>query len=132
MFGSPSSEYRELLITGGLLAFTGWIGLALLVQFTLPTVGPRWLFFFLLALAATGSALPFITFLHRRFGPPQLAPAGTLLRQSLLVALFTELCVWLQMNRSLNLSLALLLGACMVAIDWFLRILNRSGRRSKS
>src|SRR3989304_5235583 len=49
-----SPDYRSLMITSGLLIVAGWSGLYLLVITTLPTVGPRWLFFFLLPLAATG------------------------------------------------------------------------------
>jgi len=89
-------------------------------------VGPRWLFFFLLALAITGTTLPFIWLLHRRFAAGPDLPAMILLRRALLVALYSELCVWLQINRSLNLSLAILLGLGLIAIELFLRMLDRS------
>jgi hypothetical protein len=126
MFDLPSSSYRSLLIAAIILAIIGWLGLFLLLVGTLPTVGPRWLFFFLLALAITGTVLPFIWMLHRRFAERSDLPAMILLRRALLVTLYGELCVWLQINRSLYLSLAILLGIGLVAIEWFLRMLDRS------
>ncbi|MFQ5942750.1 MAG: hypothetical protein ACE5JF_04280 [Anaerolineales bacterium] len=117
------SQSRGLFATALLLIAIGWTGLYLLMATTLPTVGPRWLFFFLLIIAVTGTALPFVWLLHKRFGP---APSAVMLRQALWVALFTSLCVWLQINRSLTLSLGLLLGVGFVMVEWFLRLLERS------
>ncbi|MCK5633501.1 MAG: hypothetical protein KAI06_00350 [Anaerolineales bacterium] len=129
MFDLPSSSYRSLLIAAIILAIIGWLGLFLLLVGTLPTVGPRWLFFFLLALAITGTTLPFIWLLHRRFAEQPDLPAVILLRRALLVTLYSELCIWLQINRSLTLSLSILLGLGLVAIEWFLRRLDRSSWR---
>jgi len=126
MFDLPSSSYRSLLIAAIILAIIGWLGLFLLLVGTLPTVGPRWLFFFLLSLAITGTALPFIWLLHRRFAEEADLPAMILLRRALLFTLYGELCFWLQINRSLNLSLAILLGLGLIAIELFLRMLDRS------
>ncbi|HEX9675592.1 MAG TPA: hypothetical protein VGA07_06410 [Anaerolineales bacterium] len=121
-----SPDYRSLMITSGLLIVAGWSGLYLLVITTLPTVGPRWLFFFLLTLAATGTALPFLWLLHRRFPARRAATSQVLLRQALWFAFFTALCTWLQINRALNLPLALLLAAGFVVLEWFVRLLDRS------
>ena len=117
------SQSRGLFATAFLLLAIGWTGLYFLVATTLPTVGPRWLFFFLLIIAVTGTALPFVWLLHKRFGP---APSAVLLRQALWVALFASLGVWLQINRALTLSLALLLGIGFILVEWFLRLLERS------
>lgn len=117
------SQSRGLFATALLLIAIGWTGLYLLMATTLPTVGPRWLFFFLLTIAITGTALPFVWLLHKRFGA---APPSVLVRQALWVALFVSLCVWLQINRSLTLSLALLLGVGFILVEWFLRLLERS------
>jgi len=129
MFDQPSSPYRSLMISAGILAAFGWLGLFLLLIGTVPTVGPRWLFFFLLALALTGTALPFLWLLHRRFDGDRPAPAATLLRQALLFALFGEICAWLQINRSLSLSLGVLLALGLMAVEWFLRAFERGTRR---
>jgi uncharacterized membrane protein (DUF441 family) len=53
-----------------------------------------------------------------------------LLRQALLFALFGEICSWLQINRSLTLSLAVLLALGLTAVEWFLRVLERGARRA--
>jgi hypothetical protein len=129
MFDQPSSPYRSLMISAAIMAGFGWLGLLLLLFGTVPTVGPRWLFFFLLAVALTGTALPFLWLLHRRFGGDRGAAASTLLRQALLFALFGEICAWLQINRSLTLSLAILLALGLTAVEWFLRVLERGSRR---
>jgi hypothetical protein len=122
----PSPDYRSLIIAAIILAAIGWLGLYFLLTSTLPTVGPRWLFFFLWTLAVTGTALPFVWMLHLRFGTSQPAPPSTLLRHGLWVGLYTTLCIWLQINRSLSLSLAVLLAVGFAAIEWFLRVLERS------
>jgi len=122
----PSPQFRGLFATALLLVVVGWTGLYLLLATTLPTLGPRWLFFFLLTLAATGTSLPFIWLLHRRFGSGQSTASTVLLRQALWVALFVALCTWLQINRSLTLSLGLLLGVGFILLEWFLRLLERS------
>ena len=46
MSDSSSSDYRSLMIAAVVLAAIGWLGLLLLMNATLPTIGPRWLFFF--------------------------------------------------------------------------------------
>jgi hypothetical protein len=119
-------NYRNLMITATILIIVGWLGLILLLLTTLPTVGPRWLFFFLWTVAITGTSLPFIWLLHRRFGVSQEAQSPILLRQGLFVGLYASTCIWLQINRSLNIWLALFLAAGLAAIEWFLRILERS------
>lgn len=119
------------MISAAIMAAFGWLGLVLLLLSTVPTVGPRWLFFFLLAVALTGTALPFVWVLHRRFDGGRNTPASTLLRQALLFALFGEICAWLQINRSLTLSLAVLLALGLAAVEWFLRTLERNTRRGR-
>ncbi len=126
MIDRPSSPYRSLMISAAILASLGWLGLMLLLSSTLPTVGPRWLFFFLLAFALTGSALPFLWLLHRRFTANRLAPSSILLRQALIFTLYCEICTWLQINRSLSLSMAVLLALGLISVEWFLNLLERS------
>ena len=125
-----SPDYRSLMIAAIILAAIGWLGLYLLLITTLPTVGPRWLFFFLWTIATTGTAVPFIWLLHRRFGSSQPARSSILLRQGLWVGLYATICIWLQINRSLTIPLALLLVTGLVAIEWFLGLLERSTWRS--
>ncbi len=130
MQASRSPNHKSLLAAAILLAVGGWLGLWLVVNYTLPTIGSRWMFFLLLTLAASGSALPLVWLLHRRFGGSRPAPAGVLLRQGLWAGLLASLCVWLQINRNLTLPLAFVLGASLFALEWLLRLLERSSRRS--
>jgi hypothetical protein len=108
------------------MAVLGWAGLLLLMSSTLPTVGPRWLFFFFWTLAVTGSALPFVWLLHRRFlGARPVAPQ-VMLRRGLGIGLYGATCAWLQVNRSLSLSLAVFILIGLLAFEWLLTILERS------
>lgn len=121
----PSPSYRSLMVAALVLAAIGWPGVLLVVMTTLPTVGPRWLFFLFLTAAVTGTVLPFVWLLHRRFAS-EAAPAPVLLRQGLWAGLYTGLCVWLRVNRSLSLSLALLIAAGLTAFEWLIRVRERS------
>jgi hypothetical protein len=126
MSEKPYSGYRSLVLAAIVMAVLGWLGLYMLTFATLPTVGPRWLFFFLWVLATTGTAIPFIWLLHRRFSTERQAPSSVLLRQSLWIGLFGSLCLWLQFNRTLTLSLAILLGVGFTVMEWFLGLVERS------
>ena len=121
----PAEDYRGFAIAAWLLFLGGWGTLVYLVQNTLPSPGPRWLFFVLLLMALTGTAAPFVRYLNRRFarGP---VPAAVLLRQSLWVAFFAATCAWLDIGRTLNLYTALLLAAGLAGIEWFLRMRERA------
>lgn len=126
MSDSSSPTYRSALIAGLVLALAGALGLLLLLTTSLPTVGPRWLFFFLLTMAATGVALPFAWLLNVRFSRRRSPAPGVLVREALLLALYVDIVVWLQVNRSLSLPVALLLGVGLATLEWFLRLLERS------
>jgi hypothetical protein len=108
------------------LALVGYGGLYWLIQNTLPTVGPRWLFFFLSVLAAAGTALPFTTFLNRRFVSTPPATHAVVLRQAIWVSIFISTLAWLQLGRVLNTPVALLLGLGLVIIEVLLRLRERS------
>jgi hypothetical protein len=129
MSDPESSSYRSLMVAASIMAVAGWLGLIVLFSTTLPTVGPRWLFFFLWTLAVTGTALPFAWVLHRRFDSAPVAGA-VLLRQSLLVGLLAGTCMWLQINRTLTLPLALLLSIGVAGVEWLVRAVERSSWRA--
>ncbi len=50
-----------------MLTVIGWGGLLIVIRGTVPTLGPRWFFFFLGVLALTGPVLPIVYFLNQRF-----------------------------------------------------------------
>lgn len=117
---------RKFLITGLLLAVIGWGGLYLLLTYSLPTLGPRWLFFFLLMLALSGTALPVVAFLNRRFPGETPAEGATILRQAIWVGLFGCILFWLRMGRVLSPVVASFLAAGLILIEFFLRLRERS------
>ena len=130
MSDSSASDYRSLMVAAAFLAAVGWLGLLLLLNTTLPTIGPRWLFFFLLTQAATGTSVPFVWFLRRRFGG-QAAPPAILLREALWVGLYASGCAWLQINRSLSLTVALFLALGLGVMEAFLLRVERSRWRPR-
>ena len=108
------------------LAIIGWGGLIALIYFTMPTVGPRWLFFFLSVLAVTAIALPLAAFLNNRFPSTPPATTGVILRQALWVGIYFPTLAWLQIGRVLAPSLALLLAVGFILIEFLLRLREKS------
>jgi len=116
----------SFLPTAFILAILGWGGLFLLIQNTIPTVGPRWLFFFLCVLALTGTALPIVAFLNRRFPTVPPTTPGIVIREGIWVGLYGATLAWLQLGRVLNLALAFLLAVGFIAIEILVRLRERS------
>lgn len=116
----------SFLPTTIILVILGWGGLFLLFQRTMPTVGPRWLFFFLWVLALTGTALPGVAFLNRRFPTVPPATSGIIIREAIWVGLYGATLAWLQLGRVLNLALAVLLASGFIAIEILVRLRERS------
>ena len=116
----------SFLPTAFILAILGWGGLFLLIQNTIPTVGPRWLFFFLGVIALTGTALPVVAFLNRRFPTVPPATPGIVIREGIWVGLYGATLAWLQLGRVLNLALAFLLAVGFIAIEILVRLRERS------
>jgi hypothetical protein len=106
-----------------LLAVTGWGGLLLLLNLTRPTTWqPLWLFFFLAVLAITGTLLPAVAFLNRRF--PSMPPAspGVIVRESLWFGLYAVILFWLNIGQVLNVMLAILVAVGFLIIEGMLRL----------
>ncbi len=111
-----------IVITGLVLAAGAWSGLIWLIANTLPTVPNRWLFFALLQIGMTGMALPFVTYLHRRFGRGRNLTPLVLIRQASWVGLFATTCAWLRIPRLLSLPIALLVLGALIVIEVLLRV----------
>jgi len=118
--------FLPFLWVGVVLAVLGWGGLAALVFLTLPYLGPRWLFFFLVNLAVCGTVLPLVHYLHRRFPSSPPVDSAVIVREALMVGIYCDLLVWLQLGRVLNPLLALFLAAGMVIVEFLLRLRERS------
>lgn len=126
MTENTSPSVKSFIPTAIILIVVGWGGLFYLFQNTLPTVGPRWLFFFLAVLALTGSILPAVAFLNRRFPSNPPATTGVIIRQSLWVGIYFPTLAWLQLGRTLTPALAVLLAAGLVLIEVLLRLRERT------
>lgn len=110
------------LILGGI----GWLGLLFVFFYTLPTIGPRWLFFFFAVLALSGTTLPFIAYLHVRFPSKPVVSSNVVLRQSILVGIYFPTIAWLQIGRVLTLGLAILLASGMIILELILKMREKS------
>jgi len=121
-----SPPVRYFLPTSLILMILGWGGLYAVTIYTSPNGGTRWLFFFTGVLALTGTVMPAVAFLNRRF--PSLPPPTpqVILRQSLWIGIYVPTLAWLQIGRVLNLAVAGLLAVCLILIELLLRLRERS------
>jgi hypothetical protein len=120
------ADQNGVMLAGVLLAIGGWWALARLVESAPPLAFPRWLFFILLYLAVTGSTLPFIGYLHRRFSRYNPPSGGVILRQGMWFGLLAVTLAWLQMTRALTLASAGFLILAVLVIETFLRLRERA------
>ncbi|MGJ3239600.1 MAG: hypothetical protein ACFE0Q_12900 [Anaerolineae bacterium] len=125
---SPSSslppDHIGLLIASVLMMVIGWGGLFQLMMTTLPRIGGElWLFFGLLQLAVTGTAIPVVRFFNVRFTSlmQEVPPGGVIVRQSIWVGLFAVICVWLQIPRALSWPLMIFVALVFIVVEFFLR-----------
>jgi len=123
---TESPSFRPFILPTLILIFGGWGGLAALVLYTEPLVWMRWALFALLFLALTGTSLPVIYFFHRRF--PSNPPAGThvIVRQAQWVAVYGLVLLWLRWGDLLTLWLTLGFAGGLLAIEWLIRLRERS------
>jgi len=105
-----------------LLNLLGWGGLAVLVSNALPTLGPRWLFYFLLFCAVSGLFLPVTFFLNRRFMSKPPAEGGVIVREAIWVGMYACIALWLQQAALLNGLIAFAVGLGFVMIEFLMRV----------
>ena len=116
----------KYIIVGIILFLAGFGGLFYLFINTLPTLGPRWLFFFFLMIAVSGFCLPIIAFLNKRF--PSDPPAGdsVIIRQAMWVGIYVNSMAWLQLGRLLTYIFAVFLAAGLIIIEFLIRLREQS------
>jgi hypothetical protein len=126
---SPRKRLRAdrngVLIAAGIMAGLGWTLLYRLIYTSAPLAFPRWLFFILLYMSVTGTALPFIWYLNNRFSRFYPVTGGIMLRQGMWCGLLAVTASWLQMTRALNGAIAFFLALSMIVIEIFLRFRER-------
>jgi hypothetical protein len=123
MTSKPS--FRPYLLRTFLIFIAGWGGLAALLWYSLPTVWPRWSFFFLWTMALSATALPVIYFLTTRFSTVTVEPQ-VLVRQSLWVGIYGATLAWLQLAHLVNVYVILGLAFGLVALESLLRLRERA------
>lgn len=112
-----------VLLTSGLIGLVGW-GLFLGLLGAWPVTPERdWraLFFLAIWLAVGGTVLSLIWLLHRRFANPRAGETWSsywvLVRQAAWVGTWVVVCAWMQMHRTLNWAMALLLVVVFVLLE---------------
>jgi hypothetical protein len=123
---SSSPPVLSFLPATMFLSITGWGGLGVLILNMPPTVWMRWLFFFFSVLAITGTVLPFVAFLNKRFPSYPPPHPGVIVRQAIWIGIYFPFLAWLQIPRVLTLSQAVLLGMALILIELLLRMRERS------
>jgi low temperature requirement protein LtrA len=118
--------FRSILPLSILLVAIGLLGLFILMQTSLPTIFPRWVFYFFIVLAATGLAIPVALFLNIRF--PSKPPVGMniILRESIWAGIYAGLIAWLQLGRVLTSFLTVVLAIVIILVEVLLRMWERS------
>jgi hypothetical protein len=124
-------SFKKIFITGFFLALVGFFGLIYLFFYTRPTLGPRWLLYFLILIGLSGISLPVSAFLNWRFRGDQPVLPITVIREALMVGIFGDLLAWLQLGRVLNVSFILFIGIGFVAIEYLIRMREKSHWRVK-
>lgn len=112
--------------TAASLFVVGWSGWLYITNFTAPKLTPRWLFYFFIVIAVTGTVLPVTAYLNHRF--PSSPPVDTkiVLRQALWFGIYASTLLWLSFGRVYSFTLAVILLLGLTAIEWLLRMRERS------
>jgi hypothetical protein len=115
-----------LFFMAGMFAVFGWGGVAAVVFLTLPFLGPRWLFFFSLFVAVSGTALPIVWYLNRRFAAERFPSEGMLVREAVETASLGAFLVWLQAGRMFTPFLGWAFFGAFLAVELLLRVYENS------
>jgi len=118
-----------VILTALFLTVTGLGGLAVILINTVPTLGPRWLFYFFLFLSLTGISMPVSDFFNRRFPSKPRAGANIIVRQAVWIGAYGCILTWLQFGRILNSGLVLFLAIGNLSIELLLRM-NEGSRNN--
>ena len=117
--------FGKILSTSLLLSFLGGGGLAFIIIFFEPTLGPRWLFFFFLLILGAGIALPSSYLIQRRFAT-QYVPGKVMIREAILFGIFLSLIAWLQLGRIITNLIIVIIAAGFVLLEVLLRMAEKA------
>ena len=116
--------YIGIVVAAIMMMVLGWGGLYQLITTTIPRLGAEmWLFFVLLQVAVTGTAIPIVLYLNVRFTRTQSSSPNyvVIVRQSMWIGLFVVACAWLRIPRILSLPIASLLVLLFIGIEFVIR-----------
>jgi len=119
-------KFKPFGISALILIIVGWGGLYFIVTQTLPYVWPRWGFFVLSLMALTGTVLPIIYFFHIRFPDEIPAESHVIVRQAMWFGIYGATLAWLQLGRLVTVYVILSLAGGLLAIEYFIRLRERS------
>ncbi len=117
-------EQRGVLLASLLMFLIGWGGLLYLVISTRPRIGGEiWLFFMLLQIAVTGTAIPILRLFSQRLTPVnEPAPlGGVIVRRGVWIGIIVVTSAWLMIPRYMSLPIMLILILLFVVIEVFMR-----------
>jgi hypothetical protein len=117
----PNAKNKRWIPYAVFVATVAWVGLWSVVRLTAPST-TKGLFFFLLFIAVTSTVMPPIAYLNARFGQHRNKRTYRVrfVRQSIWCSAFVLVIAWLQMQRVLSVTLALILMAVFILIETFL------------
>lgn len=122
--GSP--PVKTLVPISLILAVPGWILLIYIVTQTVPELQNRWLFYAAVIIAITGSSFPLVAYLNRIIKPFGPANYETVIREGIMIGLYSAILLWLNKGQVLSFGLALILGVGLVLVELLIRLRNRS------
>ncbi len=109
-----------------ILVLAAVAGLMALFIFTVPTLGPRWLLFFLVTMLASGLALPVAFYLHLRFPSKPPVSSRVIIREAAWCGVYADILLWLQFGKVLNYALAIFIAIGFIAVELLIRMREQS------
>ena len=117
-------DQRGVLLASLLMFIVGWGGLLQLIVSSRPRIGGEiWLFFILLQIAVTGTAIPIVRLVSQRLAQRNdpFPHSGIVVRRSVWIGIIAVTCAWLMIPRYLSLPILLIVILLFVVIEFFLR-----------
>ena len=122
--GSPT--VKTFMPISLILAIPGWITLIYLVTQTVPELRNRWLFYVAIVITITGSSFPVVAYLNRIIKPFGPANYEIVIREGIMIGLYTAILLWLNKGQVLNFGLALILAVGLTLVELLIRLRYRS------
>ena len=120
--------FRPFIFSTLVLSISGWLGLFLLINFSKPTLWPRWGLYVLIVLAATGTSIPVSYWFNKVFSTKKIAKVEVVIRESVSVGVFFAILTWLSIGRALNFTIVVWLTVGLVLVEYLLRLRERDSK----